>query len=1049
MTEDDSTPLHKACAGSKPGHLAAVKLLLDGEADVHALNKWRETPLLTAANHGQAGAVDSLLRYGADPRKCTDTGWSPLSIAAYKGHDEVVRLLLDADAPTEEDDPTLSALLQAATKGLPATVELLLRHGADHTVTTKKGDTALSILVEQHLIDAAVDMVTDYNASIQRCSRDRKKVQRARLLISHRIKQMEKEGKRVFKRDDDDDDETDGDTGLQLTAQHAVVEDSAQTDPEKQTKTRRKESKESAETKARLAEEALLKELEQEELQAKKEEKEASSKRDKKRKKKEKERQLKEKEEEERREREQLQALERDRARKAKEEQQRKENELRLKEQREREVREAMEHARLLNAKRKEQERREREQAKLKESESTATGSSHDSDRHNKSKGLLNGQNSSATHSGKPSSASKPSISSTQKAPVPAGRRWETKPVPMSLARKDVQDITSLSNTTLKREPASAIPMLVPLHVISSSNSTDSSIGIRSAVANGSDLEYNADYVEHPAIALFRREKVTEMLQRCKAVASVVSENIVQRVIYRWVVRAAHDSPPYIDPLIPSWQDVDSLVSHFQRQFIAESRRTGSSANMEALKDAGASVASLCLRLAQEVEQFRQHVSSRLPADWSDADLGMVTEDAAFDDESCVSLAWSNRSSLIIPLRVVRSLRARHVGLRTRFLTSVFVLKVWYETLGVIADGTVQDVCFPSITQSVLASEACISGQLWSDPFSVIDGSACWGKLAGVDRMFGVKEPFAKDGSRSWDFLATVGGALSVVSPLDNAIASRYVKVMLDLLQTTTSSNVPLSFLVVIPAECFPSNLDCPGPNDLHLIDSRLGESGRSFLQHVECLEPGQHFFHICGKGSRSISPRRSLLVLLQNPGGRVRFCCSKDVLFRIKSSFSTVVPPLASVNNRMISPIGGVSAEIPVHARESPRALSGSYFNNISAVSPEPPQSDAETFPGGLASFPSAPFASANEVITRAPRRGRLFELEDNIIDEDQASDDYLVSGMLNGLNGLDMGLFQNNTITSDDIQAISLMGIGEGKSPTLHHPDNHQGPSFSTHFR
>jgi ankyrin repeat protein len=68
--------------------------------------------------------------------------------------------------PTEEAGHTLSALLQAATKGLPGTVAFLLKHGADYTVTTKKGDTALSILVEQNLIDAAVEMVTEYKASV-------------------------------------------------------------------------------------------------------------------------------------------------------------------------------------------------------------------------------------------------------------------------------------------------------------------------------------------------------------------------------------------------------------------------------------------------------------------------------------------------------------------------------------------------------------------------------------------------------------------------------------------------------------------------------------------------------------------------------------------------------------------------------------------------------------------------------------------------------------------------------------------------------------------
>ena len=98
VTEDLSTSLHKVCAGGKSGHLSAVKQLLVGGADVHTLNKWRETLLLTGANHGQAAAVEALLDAGGDPCKCTDTGWSPLSIAAYKGHDDVMRILLEQGA---------------------------------------------------------------------------------------------------------------------------------------------------------------------------------------------------------------------------------------------------------------------------------------------------------------------------------------------------------------------------------------------------------------------------------------------------------------------------------------------------------------------------------------------------------------------------------------------------------------------------------------------------------------------------------------------------------------------------------------------------------------------------------------------------------------------------------------------------------------------------------------------------------------------------------------------------------------------------------------
>merc|ERR1712232_936269 len=65
------------------------------------------------------------------------------------------------------------------------------------------GGTALSILVEQDKIDAAVKMVTKYKASIPRCSRDRKKVQRARLLINLQLKKQRREGNACVDSDDD------------------------------------------------------------------------------------------------------------------------------------------------------------------------------------------------------------------------------------------------------------------------------------------------------------------------------------------------------------------------------------------------------------------------------------------------------------------------------------------------------------------------------------------------------------------------------------------------------------------------------------------------------------------------------------------------------------------------------------------------------------------------------------------------------------------------------------------------------------------------------
>jgi len=58
--------------------------LLEKGADGNACNKWRETPLLIAANNGHRSAVEALLKHGADPSLCSEAGWSALTFAAHK-----------------------------------------------------------------------------------------------------------------------------------------------------------------------------------------------------------------------------------------------------------------------------------------------------------------------------------------------------------------------------------------------------------------------------------------------------------------------------------------------------------------------------------------------------------------------------------------------------------------------------------------------------------------------------------------------------------------------------------------------------------------------------------------------------------------------------------------------------------------------------------------------------------------------------------------------------------------------------------------------------
>lgn len=69
---------------SLEGSMKVLELLLKEGADGNACNKWKETPLLIAANNGHKNAVEALLKFGADPALCSEAGWSALTFAAHK-----------------------------------------------------------------------------------------------------------------------------------------------------------------------------------------------------------------------------------------------------------------------------------------------------------------------------------------------------------------------------------------------------------------------------------------------------------------------------------------------------------------------------------------------------------------------------------------------------------------------------------------------------------------------------------------------------------------------------------------------------------------------------------------------------------------------------------------------------------------------------------------------------------------------------------------------------------------------------------------------------
>eukprot|EP00548_Thalassiothrix_antarctica_P005236 CAMPEP_0194143106 /NCGR_PEP_ID=MMETSP0152-20130528/12300_1 /TAXON_ID=1049557 /ORGANISM="Thalassiothrix antarctica, Strain L6-D1" /LENGTH=1478 /DNA_ID=CAMNT_0038842361 /DNA_START=120 /DNA_END=4556 /DNA_ORIENTATION=+ len=1061
VMEDSSTPLHKACAGGKPGHLSAVKQLLENGADVHALNKWRETPLLTAANHGQADAVESLLKHGADPCKCTDTGWSPLSIAAYKGHDDVVRLLLEEGAPTEEADPTLSALLQAATKGLPDTVELLLRHGADHTVTTKKGDTALSILVEQNLIDAAVEMVTEYKASVPRCSRDRKKVQRAHLLIKLRVKQQQREGSLNISTDESETDE-------ETDEYQPALNPSSSPSGKKKKKRKQKGSMESAEAQARAAEEALLLELEREESKAQKNEAIAVTKRAKKRKKKERERQQKLKEEQEQKEKEQMEADEREQQRKIQQEKDRKQREQRQKEQREKEMKETAARDRRLReaaTKRKEKEkekerlRREQEQKHRDKIEtekisvnktnivpSTSINSVETCKEQRISiNNPKNGQNYVSLNQVSRVHVEKSSMSI---------RGWETNSITtgpaLTQSKVNVLEIQENRNGSIKSRTQSnnnnsfsktittnhkmnnpcldAVSSLgYETHQAPSPYRGIVSTNVQSPKENiaFAPIQQQQAKFELPQVVLCRQEKLGQLFQRCALARSQphndplgsVSEDIIKTVLNRWIVRAAHDAAPFLDCMIPSWTDFDLLCSFLQRQFIVESpKSTSGIVNMEAMKEAGGAFARLCFSLAKDLVQFRRECEEQLAVGWDDncddRSLGLSGSEVMRNGMgSMICIDWANRAKVYFSTSSFAKATERYVGPSTRLLTALFAAKKRYEILGMLISGTPMDIRLTTATKESLTREANVKFECWCDPFSVCDDNGFYGCFEDVDAAFGGFAPFGRNdvfhdirklkrGSRK-------GGSTAVLPPLDNTVASLYIRRIVDLLESGDKELIPLSFFVILHAECFRDLSHSPSVNDAMQLDPRLCNRHGLYVRYAEILPAGQHsFWKGEGDGASQISMTGSVLLLLQNEAGKTRFALTEKSLLSIIHS---------------MAPNG---LQNPADASFTQMGYLDGYITHSPIPSCPPmvvPQKTVihQTDFGGLVAPPLAaplaiPFTSSN--ICVQPRTSRLpFLIDDG--EEDNNID--VVSGMLNNFDG---NLFK----PTQDIDIEELNGMG-----------------------
>src|SRR5262245_17024121 len=132
-------------AAAAQGNLGRMTELLGG-VDVDArLESGGETALHRAASRGHLQAARLLLDRGAKVDAADGEGVTPLVLAAYRGHTDVVKLLLERGAyvNAQERRNGLSSLSHAVGRGDKELVAVLVAHGADPSLKSADGRTAL------------------------------------------------------------------------------------------------------------------------------------------------------------------------------------------------------------------------------------------------------------------------------------------------------------------------------------------------------------------------------------------------------------------------------------------------------------------------------------------------------------------------------------------------------------------------------------------------------------------------------------------------------------------------------------------------------------------------------------------------------------------------------------------------------------------------------------------------------------------------------------------------------------------------------------------
>jgi hypothetical protein len=117
-------------------------------------NSFGQTALMWAAGNGCAPLCGLLLNLGSDIDAVDSGGWTALFRACWHGQHAAAKVLIHAGADLNTTKAKYTPLMAAARFGHYAVVRELLTNGADASLTTSFGETALSLAL--HLRQGAV-----------------------------------------------------------------------------------------------------------------------------------------------------------------------------------------------------------------------------------------------------------------------------------------------------------------------------------------------------------------------------------------------------------------------------------------------------------------------------------------------------------------------------------------------------------------------------------------------------------------------------------------------------------------------------------------------------------------------------------------------------------------------------------------------------------------------------------------------------------------------------------------------------------------------------